>query len=105
MCDRGTELLHDALNLAIRSDQFEQQARRDAALSLSDDPEAWQECGRFDDHVSRHNGTFPHSQIAPRSLTMHLWVMDQYERDLADWQSRARAHLTQGCPTEQRPKK
>jgi hypothetical protein len=30
-----------------------------------------------------------------RSLTMPLWLQDQYERDLADWEARARAALMQ----------
>lgn len=29
-----------------------------------------------------------------RSATMHLWVLDQYEKDLAEWETEARAFLT-----------
>ena len=28
-----------------------------------------------------------------RSLTMPLWVQDQYTKDLADWEKRARQHM------------
>jgi hypothetical protein len=30
---------------------------------------------------------------------MHLWLQDQYDKDLAGWQDRARAHLMKGCET------
>lgn len=33
-----------------------------------------------------------------RCLTPALWVMDQYDTDAAEWERRARHHLTQGCP-------
>lgn len=97
MCEICTELLNEALNLATRSDQFEEQRRREAQLSASRDGDAWLDSGRFDQHVERHNLVNPHQRIAPRSMTMHLWLMDQYDRDLASWQARARHHLMQGC--------
>jgi hypothetical protein len=28
---------------------------------------------------------------------LHAWVLDQYDKDHADWVARARHHLTQGC--------
>ena len=96
-CETCRDLLNEALNLACRSDQFEEQRRRQAALDASIDPEAWQKGGIFDAYVQRHNETFPHSQIAPKCLTMHLWVQDQYDKDLADWQARAREHLMKEC--------
>ena len=92
-CETCRDLLNEALNLACRSDQFEEQRRRQAALDVSIDPEAWQKGGLFDAYVAEHNEMFPHSQIAPKCLTMHLWVQDQYDKDLADWQARAREHL------------
>jgi hypothetical protein len=98
-CATCRDLLNEALNLACRSDQFEEQRRRDAVLSASANPNEWQESGRFDAYLARYNERHPHAQIAPRSLTMHLWVLDQYDKDLADWQARARHHLMQGCST------
>lgn len=32
-----------------------------------------------------------------RSLTPALWVLDQYDSDVEDWEQRARRHLMQGC--------
>ena len=98
-CKVCRDLLDEALNLACRSDQFEEQRRRQATLDASIDPEAWQKGGRFDAHVERHNATFPHQRIAPKCATMHLWLQDQYDKDLAGWQDRARAHLMKGCET------
>lgn len=96
-CEKCRDLLNEALNLACRSDQFEEQRRRQANLDASSDAEAWLESGRFDAYVERHNLVSQHQRIAPKSLTVHLWVQDQYDKDLADWQGRARKHLMQGC--------
>jgi hypothetical protein len=96
-CETCRKLLNEALNLAVRSDQFDEQARREAALDASQCPDEWQESGRFDAYVERHNATTPHRRIATKSMTMHLWVQDQYDKDLADWKGRARRHLTEGC--------
>ena len=93
MGDTCHGLLNEALNLACRSDQFEEQRRRQAALDASSDADEWIESGSFDRHVARHNERNPHSRIAPKCMTMHLWVQDQYDKDLADWQSRTRAFL------------
>lgn len=96
-CDTCRDLLNEALNLAVRSDQFEEQRRRQGALDASLDPDEWQRGGTFDRYVERHNQIFPHAKIAPKCLTVHLWVQDQYDKDLMDWQDRARKHLMKGC--------
>lgn len=93
-CGTCLDLLNEALNLAVRSERMEEQNRREAALDAASDPDAWQESGRFDQYVERHNIEYPDRQIAPRSMTMHLWVMDQYEKDLADWMKRAKTFLS-----------
>jgi hypothetical protein len=67
--------------------------RRKAALAISSDPKEWVASGLFGRYVESHNQDWPDQQIHPRSATVHLWVQDQYERDLADWERRARAHL------------
>lgn len=97
MCETCRELLNEALNLAVRSDQFEAQSRRRAALAASVDGSGWETSGRFADYVERHNISYPHSQIAVCGVTQHIWVQDQYDRDLFDWQEKARAHLMAGC--------
>lgn len=103
MCDTCRELLNEALNLAVRSDQFEEQNRRRSTLAASVDAEEWEQSGMFARHVERHNIENPHIQIAPTCATMHLWVQDQYDKDLADWQTRSRAHLMQGCAVSTPP--
>lgn len=42
-------------------------------------------------------GDRPRQGAGTRSLTPALWVQDQYDSDLADWERRARHHLMQGC--------
>jgi hypothetical protein len=32
--------------------------------------------------------------VVTKSMTPHLWVQDQYDRDLADWEARARKALS-----------
>ena len=101
MCDVCRELLNEALNLALRSEQFEQQSRRQAMLAASTDPEAWQQDGLFDRYVEDYNIRRPDAKIAPKCLTVHLWVQDQYDEDLTKWTERSRTHLTQGCTPEE----
>lgn len=92
-CETCTELLNEALNLVVRARQMDAIDRRETTLSVSSDPEAWLASGRFDDHVARHNIEFPYKPIETRSLTLHVWVLDQYERDLHEWEGKARKHL------------
>ena len=97
MCIKCKELLNEALNLACRSDQFEQQNRRQANLDASSASDEWLKSGRFDQYVETHNKRYPHALIATTSLTPHLWVQDQYDKDLTKWTNAARLHLMQGC--------
>jgi len=71
--------------------------RRGATLKVSSDPDKWVESGLFDKHVQRHNIEMPHAPIHARSATVYLWIQEQYDKDLADWESRARKHLTHEC--------
>ncbi len=96
-CKTCRALLDEALNLACRSDQFEEQHRRQAQLDASLCAKEWLESGKFDEYVARYNLSNPHTKIAVKSMTPHLWVQDQYDKDLASWQDRARAHLMHGC--------
>lgn len=91
--DETAELLSEGLSLCVRARQMDAMDRRSAAIGASVVPEEWQASGRFDKYVERHNIDYPDQQIHPRSATVHLWVQDQYEKDLADWERRARAHL------------
>ncbi|WP_408914034.1 hypothetical protein [Brucella pseudogrignonensis] len=92
-CTTCTELLNEALNLVVRARQMDAIDRRDAALKISKVPDEWVSSGRFDDYVERHNIENPHKPIASKSGTLHLWVLDQYERDLHSWEEKARKHL------------
>lgn len=86
-------LLSEALDLCVRARNIDAGLRREDHLAASSDPEAWQESGRFDQHVARHNAQRPDQPLAWRSGTAALWVQDQYDRDLADWERRAREAL------------
>ena len=56
------DLLHEALNLVVRARQLDE-----AVLA--------QECRKQGSYHPDHT----------RCLTPHLWLMDQYDKDLAEW--------------------
>ena len=92
-CETCTELLNEALNLVVRARQMDAIDRRENALKASKCREEWEASGRFDDYVERHNIDNGHAPMATKSGTLHLWVLDQYERDLHEWEGKARKHL------------
>lgn len=75
-CDQCRALLSEGLDLCVRARDMD---------------------ATFDQYVAGNNITRPHAPISTRSATMPLWFLDQYERDLADWEAKARRHLMQGC--------
>ena len=88
-------LLNEALNLTVRGRNLDAIQRRADNLAASQEPEEWQESGRFDAHVARHNlRCSPWDRIEHRSMTPQLWVEDQFQRDLHDWETRARLFLS-----------
>lgn len=96
MTDQMTEIaaiLSEGLDLCVRARKMDSIDRRNDTLAFSTDPKAWEESGRFDDHVARHNICNPDQPIATRSATVALWVQDQYEKDLAKWEHKARSAL------------
>jgi len=88
--DELASLLTEGLNLCVRARKMDAMDRREATLSVSSDPDEWVKSGQFDRHVARHNAANPDQPIETRSLTVAVWVQDQYEKDLADWERRAR---------------
>jgi hypothetical protein len=61
------ELLHDALNLAVRARKLDEMALAQEFVKLGSTDPAYVSCG-----------------------TPHLWVLDQYDKDLAAWEEQAR---------------
>lgn len=93
MTETIRDLLSEGLDLCVRARALDDMDRRRAVLEVSSDGEMWQRTGGFDRYVERHNARYPDQQISTRSAPFPLWVQDQYERDLADWERRARAAL------------
>lgn len=89
----ATTLLSRALDLCVRARGMDAIERREHALGASKDPDGWQASGQFDQFVAMHNRDNPDRPIGTRSLTLPLWMQDQYERDLAEWEREARAFL------------
>lgn len=94
--EKYRELLSEGLDLCVRARKMDAMDRREATLAISGDPDAWQADGTFDRYVARHNISNPDQPIATRSGTVPLWLNDQYDKDLADWERRARQALMQG---------
>ena len=99
MCDECQSLLHEALNITVRGQRLDRVNRRDDQLAASVDGAAWKASGRFDAYVEMHNHHAPeYRQIETRSLTTQMWVEDQFDKDLSDWERRARAHMIEAHP-------
>lgn len=90
--DELAEMLAEGLDLCVRARKLDAQDRTNAQVEISSAPKEWWDenlAGR----VALHNSTFPDQPMSDKITTVHLWVIDQYERDLADWERRARALL------------
>jgi hypothetical protein len=90
MCDQCAKLLSEGLDLCVRARKLDAQDRANASISASRHGGVWESSGLF-------NEEWPYREIAPKSATIPIWVADQYERDLAAWEQKARHHLMQGC--------
>lgn len=97
MCRECATLLSEGLDLCVRARKLDAQDRANAAVSRSICGPEWEASGVFALYAEEHNKEWPYREIAPRSATIPIWVQDQYEKDLADWENRARHHLMQGC--------
>jgi hypothetical protein len=86
------KLLSEGLDLCVRARKLDAMVRTLAAedSGISD----------MERYAERHNALWPDQPVHGRSATIPLWTQEQYEHDLADWERRARHHLTQGCTPE-----
>jgi len=86
------KLLFEGLDLCVRARKLDEQQRTNLIAEMSPGID-------LERYSPRHNAweDNAHRPIGTRSATIPLWVADQYERDLAEWERRARHHLTQGC--------
>lgn len=99
MCDTCQTLLHEALDLTLRGRTLDGINRRQAQLDASGDADEWKSSGRFDAYVAMHNADRePWRQIETRSLTPRLWAEDQFDRDIWEWEQRARKHMKEAHP-------
>jgi hypothetical protein len=89
MNDCCRKLLSEGLDLCVRARKLDAMVRTMAVQDHTPDLERMAE---------RWNAQLPDQPIMSRSATIPLWVQDQYETDLADWERRSRAHLMQDHP-------
>jgi len=90
MSDTYRTLLSQALDLCVRARNLDAQQRTADQEAIA--------AGPLDLHrrSARHNALWPDAPMSSRSGTIALWVQEQYERDLAEWEKRARIALMQG---------
>lgn len=86
------KLLSEGLDLCVRARRLDMQERANVIAEISPDTDLARYAGRY--NLDAGNA---HRPVASQSGTIALWVQDQYERDLADWEGRARKHLMEGC--------
>lgn len=99
-CETCKTLLSEGLDLCVRARRLDAQERTNTQREISGDKEWWDEPANVERRAAMHNALFPDQPMATKCATLALWVQDQYEKDLADWERRARHHLMQGCETE-----
>lgn len=99
MCDECATLLSQGLDLCVRARKLDAVDRTAAQMKISTAPKEW-----WDENLAAraelHNETFPDQPMDAKSATYPIWVQDQYEKDLADWERRSRHHLMQGCASK-----
>ena len=91
------KLLSEGLDLCVRARKLDAQDRTNAQIKASCDGESWEKSDAWQRHVERHNIQFPDTPLVTKSATIALWVQEQYETDLADWERRARTALKEGA--------
>jgi hypothetical protein len=91
--DHLAELLSEGLDLCARARRLEAQDRTNTSVSASKDGEQWERSGQLAKYAKMHNETWPDTPMMTRSATIPLWVQEQYETDLADWEKRSRAAM------------
>jgi hypothetical protein len=92
MCDDCATLLSEGLDLCERARKLDAQGRTNTAVAVSSAPKEWW-AENMPKRAAMHNQMFPDQPMLTRSATIPLWVQDQYDKDLADWERRGRAHL------------
>jgi hypothetical protein len=91
--DNAMLLLSQGLDLCVRARKMDAQDRTAAQMAISDAPQEWWD-ENIEARAARHNAIFPDQPMSTKCGTLALWVQDQYEKDLADWERRARHFLT-----------
>lgn len=91
MSDCCKTLLSEGLDLCVRARKLDAQDRTNTMAEVFPGTD-------LERAAPRLNASRPEAPYMTRSLTIPLWVQEQYETDLAEWERRARHHLTQGCP-------
>lgn len=90
--DELAELLSEGLDLCVRARKLDAQDRTNTQVAMSSAPKEWWD-ENIEKRAARHNAMFPDQPMLTRSATIPLWVQDQYEKDLAEWERKARSAM------------
>lgn len=93
--DSCRELLSEALDLCIRARSMDAIDRTAAQVAISSADKDWWDAN-LAARAARHNAMFPDQPMSSRSMTLPMWVQDQYDKDLAEWERKTRHYLQQG---------
>lgn len=99
VCDECTRLLSQGLDLCVRARKLDAIDRTAMQIARSIAPPDWwnENLAR---RAARHNEIWPDQPMDSKSATYPMWVQDQYEKDLAEWERKSRHHLMQGCASK-----
>lgn len=86
-------LLSEGLDLCVRARKMDAQDRTNAVLEISTAPKEWWD-KNLERRAKEHNAMWPDQPMLTKSATIPIWAQDQYERDLAAWERKARAAMT-----------
>jgi len=94
-------LLSEGLDLCVRARKMDAMDRRQAALDASQVPEEWLKSGLFDQYVAEYNKHKPDTPMSTRSGTVAMWLEEQYQADLVDWERRSRSALLRALEAQE----
>lgn len=93
-CKTCLLLLSEGLDLCVRARKLDAMELTSATLDLSSNPDEWINSGRYAEHAKFHNKNHPQTPILEmRCATPQLWVTDQYDKDLLEWETKVKHHL------------
>lgn len=94
-CATCHELLSEGLDLCVRARKLDAQDRANANIAATQYGKEWEASGTFAKYAKTYNDHNPDQWMMTKSATIPLWIQDQYEKDLAEWERKSRKHMAE----------